>query len=61
MASLCAAWMSGSSVLSSSNDNTLDGFDGIALRGSPANFAKLIAKETEKWGTVIRGAGIRAN
>jgi tripartite-type tricarboxylate transporter receptor subunit TctC len=30
-----------------------------ALRGSPAEFAKLIASETEKWGKVIRAANIK--
>jgi len=34
---------------------------GTALAGSPANFGKLIADETEKWSTVIRFAGIKAN
>jgi tripartite-type tricarboxylate transporter receptor subunit TctC len=29
------------------------------LPGSPANFAKLIADETEKWGKVIRAANIK--
>jgi tripartite-type tricarboxylate transporter receptor subunit TctC len=28
--------------------------------GAPADFAKLIAKETEKWGKVIRAANLRA-
>jgi tripartite-type tricarboxylate transporter receptor subunit TctC len=32
---------------------------GILLAGSPADFAKLIADETEKWGKVIRAAGIK--
>jgi tripartite-type tricarboxylate transporter receptor subunit TctC len=32
----------------------------IALIGSPADFGKLIAEETEKWGQVIRTAGIKA-
>jgi tripartite-type tricarboxylate transporter receptor subunit TctC len=32
---------------------------GTALAGSPADFAKLIADETEKWGKVIRFAGIK--
>jgi len=32
---------------------------GIALPGSPADFAKLIAAETEKWGRVIRVANIK--
>jgi tripartite-type tricarboxylate transporter receptor subunit TctC len=31
-----------------------------ALPGSPADFAKLIADETEKWGKVIRAANIKA-
>ena len=31
-----------------------------ALMGSPAQFGKLIADETEKWGKVIRAAGIKA-
>jgi tripartite-type tricarboxylate transporter receptor subunit TctC len=30
------------------------------LPGSPADFGKLIAEETEKWGKVIRAANIRA-
>jgi tripartite-type tricarboxylate transporter receptor subunit TctC len=30
------------------------------LPGSPADFAKLIAEETEKWGKVIRAANIKA-
>jgi tripartite-type tricarboxylate transporter receptor subunit TctC len=32
---------------------------GMVLAGSPADFAKLIADETEKWGTVIRTANIK--
>jgi tripartite-type tricarboxylate transporter receptor subunit TctC len=28
--------------------------------GSPADFGKLIAEETEKWGKVIRAANIKA-
>jgi tripartite-type tricarboxylate transporter receptor subunit TctC len=32
---------------------------GNALAGSPADFGKLIAEETEKWGKVIRAANIR--
>ena len=32
---------------------------GTPLAGSPADFAKLIAEETEKWGKVIKFAGIR--
>jgi tripartite-type tricarboxylate transporter receptor subunit TctC len=34
--------------------------DGNALAGSPADFGKLIADETEKWGKVIKSAGIKA-
>jgi tripartite-type tricarboxylate transporter receptor subunit TctC len=32
----------------------------VALPGSPADFGKLIATETEKWGKVIRAANIKA-
>jgi hypothetical protein len=31
------------------------------LAGSPADFGKLIADETEKWGKVIRAANIKLN
>jgi hypothetical protein len=30
------------------------------LAGSPADFGKLIADETEKWGNVIRALNIKA-
>jgi hypothetical protein len=30
------------------------------MMGSPADFSKLIAEETEKWGKVIRAANIKA-
>ena len=33
---------------------------GTALAGSPADFGKLIAEETEKWAKVIRTANIKA-
>jgi tripartite-type tricarboxylate transporter receptor subunit TctC len=33
---------------------------GVPLGGSPADFGKLIADETEKWGKVIRAANIKA-
>jgi tripartite-type tricarboxylate transporter receptor subunit TctC len=33
---------------------------GTLLPGSPADFAKLIAAEIEKWGKVVKFAGIRA-
>jgi tripartite-type tricarboxylate transporter receptor subunit TctC len=32
---------------------------GMVLAGSPADFGKLIAEETEKWGKVIRAANIK--
>jgi tripartite-type tricarboxylate transporter receptor subunit TctC len=32
---------------------------GIPLSGTPSDFGKLIAEETEKWGKVIRGANIK--
>jgi hypothetical protein len=31
----------------------------VVLPGSPAEFGKLIAEETEKWGKVIRAANIK--
>jgi tripartite-type tricarboxylate transporter receptor subunit TctC len=34
---------------------------GSALSGSPADFGKLIADETEKWAKVIKFAGIKAD
>ena len=34
---------------------------GMVLAGSPADFGKLIADETEKWAKVIRAAGIKAD
>ena len=33
---------------------------GVALPGSPADFGKLIADETERWAKVIRAANIKA-
>jgi hypothetical protein len=33
---------------------------GTVLPGSPADFGKLIADDTEKWGKVVKTAGIRA-
>src|SRR5262249_23786046 len=32
-----------------------------ALPGSPADFGKLIAEETEKWGKVVKFTGIKAD
>jgi tripartite-type tricarboxylate transporter receptor subunit TctC len=37
----------------------LGDLDGTVLGGSPADFGKLIAEETEKWGKVIRAANIK--
>ena len=34
---------------------------GTVLAGSPADFGKLFADETEKWGRVIRAANIKPN
>ena len=34
---------------------------GTVLPGSPADFGKLIADETEKWAKVIRAANIKAD
>ena len=34
---------------------------GSALPGSPGDFGKLIAEETEKWGKVVKFAGIKAD
>jgi tripartite-type tricarboxylate transporter receptor subunit TctC len=34
---------------------------GTALASSPAGFGKLIAEETEKWGKVVKFAGIKAD
>jgi hypothetical protein len=33
----------------------------FTLAGSPADFGKLIAEDTEKWGKVIRTANIKAD
>jgi tripartite-type tricarboxylate transporter receptor subunit TctC len=38
----------------------LEGLGGIPISMTPAEFGKLIADETEKWGKVIRAAGITA-
>jgi len=36
-------------------------FGGIGLPGSPADFGGLLAEETEKWGKVIKFAGIKSD
>jgi hypothetical protein len=33
---------------------------GTVIWGSPTDFGKLIAEETDKWGKVIRAANIKA-
>jgi tripartite-type tricarboxylate transporter receptor subunit TctC len=33
--------------------------DGTALAGSPADFGKFVAEETQKWGNVIKFAGVK--
>jgi tripartite-type tricarboxylate transporter receptor subunit TctC len=38
----------------------LTGLGATVLAGSPAEFGKLIAEETEKWGKLIRSANIKA-
>jgi len=37
----------------------LNDLGGMVLSGSPADFGKLIAEETDKWGKVIKFAGIK--
>jgi hypothetical protein len=32
---------------------------GTLLAGSPSDFGKLIADDTEKWGLVVKAAGIK--
>ena len=39
----------------------LIGLGGTLLAGSPADFGKLIADDTEKWGKVIRADNIKAD
>jgi tripartite-type tricarboxylate transporter receptor subunit TctC len=39
----------------------LAGMGGALLSGSPADFGKLIAEETEKWGKVVKFTGIKAD
>ena len=34
---------------------------GIALTGSPSDFGKLFVEETEKWGKVVKFAGVKAD
>ena len=36
-------------------------FGGTALTGWPADFGKLIVEETEKWGKVVKFAGVKAD
>src|SRR5262249_44134565 len=39
----------------------IEDLGGTVLAGSPADFGKLIAEETEKWGKVVRLTGIKAD
>ena len=39
----------------------LSGLGGTVLSGSPTDFGKFISEETEKWGKVIKFAGIKAD
>ena len=39
-------------------DQVLADLGGVGIKGSPAEFAKLIAAETDKWSKVIKFAGI---
>jgi tripartite-type tricarboxylate transporter receptor subunit TctC len=39
----------------------LAGLDGAVLGGTPADFGRLVADETGKWGRVIKAANIRAD
>jgi tripartite-type tricarboxylate transporter receptor subunit TctC len=38
----------------------LAGLGGTLLAGSPADFGTLIADETDKWGKVVKFAGLKA-
>ncbi len=40
-------------------DARLADLGGMPLPGTPADFSKLIAEETEKWGKAVRSAGIK--
>jgi tripartite-type tricarboxylate transporter receptor subunit TctC len=33
---------------------------GTSLPGSPADFGRLLAEETQKWGKIVKAAGIKA-
>ena len=49
-------------ILDSPETNArLTDLGGTLLAGSPADFGKLIAAETEKWSEVIRFAGIKVS
>jgi hypothetical protein len=39
----------------------LSDLGGMMLPGTPGDFAKLVADETEKWAKVIKFAGIKAD
>jgi hypothetical protein len=42
-------------------DARLADLGGIPLPSTPSHFGKLIAGETEKWGKVVKFAGIKAD
>jgi hypothetical protein len=50
-----------SQVLTQSVHERFAAMGALLLGGSSADFAKMIADETEKWGKVIRFAGIKVN
>ncbi len=50
----------GAALTDSKIQTQIASLDGMILRGSPADFSKLIAEETVKWGKVIRAGNIKA-
>ena len=47
------------SIADANLETKLANFGGTVLAGSPADFGKLIAEETKKWGKVIVAANIK--
>ena len=45
---------------SAAGGEQLPDLGGMVLPGTPTDFAKLIADETDKWAKVVRFAGIKA-
>ena len=56
----CACAASGQAAAREPVALRLADLSGIVLPGSPADFGKLIAEETEKWAKVIRTAHVKA-